>query len=133
MIATTTLAPHDEMPTGRAVVVLRRFDEDNPSKAVVQIVLTAASRGRPEQSTHPRRPDGSPMPLDEAIAAARKVAESEGLNRVFVLDRLAGEREKAILTHGGDHSVGMARLQDTDEEDGVRGSNMRDIAHRTPT
>lgn len=127
MIATTTLAPHDAMPSGRAVVVLRRFDEDRPTEVAIQIILT----GTPEQSTHPRRPDGTPMPLDEAVAAARRVAESEGLDRIYLLDRLSGTREQDILRHGGDHSVHMSRLQDTDEEDGVRGSDMRDVAHPT--
>lgn len=127
MIATTTLAPHDAMPTGKAVVVLRRFDEDAPSRPAIQIILT----GRTEQSTHPRRPDGALMSMDEAVEAARKVAQSEGMDRIFVLDRLSGTREQDILQHGGDHSVGMETLQDTDEEDGVRGSDMRDIAHST--
>ena len=139
MIEVTTLAPHDPMPSGRHVVVLRRLEEDDPDGTAIQIILT----GKTEEATHPRRPDGTPMHLDEAIAAARKVAASEGLNRVFVLDRSQGAREQDILRHGGDHSVHMERLQDTNEDgadedgaegeaddDGGRGSDMRDIAHR---
>lgn len=127
MTETTMLAPHDPMPSGpgRHVVVLRRFREDEPSQTEVQIILT----GAPEQSTHPRRPDGTPMGLDEAVVAARKVAASEGLGRIFVLDRASGPREQDILRHGGDHTVHMASLADTDEEDGERGPDMRDIAH----
>ncbi len=128
MIQVTTLAPHDPMPSGpqRHVVVLRRFEEDDPARTTIQILLT----GRTEESSHPHNPDGTPMHLDQAITAARKVAASEGLDRVFVLDRTGGPREHDILTHGGDHSIHMERLQDSDEEDGERGPDMRDIAHR---
>lgn len=127
MIEITTLSAHDPMPTGpgRQVVVLRRFEEDTPGTATVQIVLTGAV----DETTRPHRPDGTLMPMDEAIEAARKVAESEGLSRIFVLDRLQGSREQDILHHDGDHSVHMEGLQDTDEEDGVQGTDMRDIAH----
>lgn len=120
-----TLAPHDAVPYGRNVVVLRRFEEDSPGGATTQIIIT----GTPEESTHPRGPDGHPMHLDDAINAARKVAESEGLPRVYVIDRLQGAREADIMRHDGDHSVHNQRLQDTDPEDDERGSDMRDIAH----
>lgn len=118
------LAPHDPLPTGpgRHVVVLHRFDEEEPKKTVVSITLT----GHPDQTTHPRRPDGTVMGLDEAIGAAVKVAEAEKLSRVLVADRTAGEREQDILQHGGDHSVHMDALVDSDIEDGERGADMRD-------
>ncbi len=118
------LAPHDPIPTGpgRHVVVLHRFDEEEPGKTVVSITLT----GHPDQTTHPRRPDGAAMTLDEAIEAAQRVAESEKLSRVVVADRTAGEREQDILQHGGDHTVHMDQLVDTDLEDGERGADMRD-------
>ena len=119
------LAPHDPLPDGKTVSVLRRFQEDDPDKATVEIVLS----GKPSQITHPHRPDGTPMLLDEAIAAARTVARQEGLGRVFVIDRMGGPREHDIMVHAGDHSIHMDRLLDTDEEDAVRGSDMRDIAH----
>ena len=66
------------------------------------------------------------MTLDEAIEAAQRVAESEKLSRVVVADRTAGEREQDILQHGGDHTVHMDQLVDTDLEDGERGADMRD-------
>ena len=118
------LAPHDPIPTGpgRHVVVLHRFDEDEPKKTVVTITLT----GHPDQTTHPRRPDGELMNIDEAIEAAQRVAESEKLSRVVVSDRTQGEREQDILSHGGDHTVHMEELVDTDVEDGERGADMRD-------
>ena len=67
------------------------------------------------------------MSLAQAIEAAQRVAESEGLKRVFVVDRTAGEREQDILHHGGDHSVHMEKLVDFDLEDGERGPDMRDV------
>lgn len=119
------LAPHDPIPNGRALSVLRHFEQDDPDRATIEIVLS----GKPDQVTHPRRPDGTPMTLHEAIAAARAVAKQEGIAKVFVIDRMAGPREHDIMVHGGDHSVHMDQLLDTDEEDAVRGSDMRDIAH----
>ena len=118
------LAPHDPVPSGpgRHVVVLHRFDEDEPKKTVVSITLT----GHPDQTTHPRRPDGSLMDIDEAIEAAVEIAVSEKLTRVLVADRTQGQREQDILQHGGDHSVHMEALVDSDLEDGERGTDMRD-------
>ena len=129
MIQTVMLGPHDPMPSGpgRHVVVLRRFKEDDPDGTAVQIILT----GSLEETTHPRRPDGTPMGFEEAIEAARKVAESEGIRRIFVVDRMQGKRESDILSHEGDHSVHGAALVDTDEEDGERGADMRDVTHRS--
>jgi hypothetical protein len=118
------LAPHDAIPSGpaRHVIVIHRFDEDVPQQTVTVITLT----GHPDEATRPVRPDGTPMALEEAIAAAQRVAESEGLPRVFVVDRTAGSREQDILKHGGDHSVHMEGLVDFDLEDGERGPDMRD-------
>lgn len=127
MTETITLAPHDPMPSGpgRHVIVLRRFREDDPAQTETQIILT----GIPEQSTHPRQPDGTLMDLDQAVAAGVKVAESEGLSRIFVLDRTSGRREQDILQHGGDHTVHMEELADSNVEEGERGPDMRDMVH----
>jgi hypothetical protein len=125
MTETIHLSPHDPLPGGRTISVLRQFEEDDPDKATIEIILS----GKPDQVSHPHRPDGTPMNLDEAIAAARMVAQQEGLGRVFVIDRMAGPREHDIMGHAGDHSIHMEQLSDTDEEDAVRGSDMRDIAH----
>ena len=122
-VRTQTLEPHAPLPDGRHVSVLRRFDEDNPDKVITQIVLGTAP-GRSE-TANPARPDGTPMPLGEAVEAAKRVAESEGITTVFVVDRLAGSREHEILEHGGDHSVDMDALDDMDLEEGERGPDMR--------
>lgn len=125
-IRTRKLEPHDPLPEGRHVSVLRRFDEDNPSQIITEIVLGVAP-GRTE-TANPARPDGTPMPLGEAIEAARRVAASEGITQVFVIDRIAGSREHDVAEHGGDHSVHMEKLEDMDLEDGERGPDMRDAA-----
>jgi hypothetical protein len=118
------LNPHDPMPDhGHNVVVLRRFDEDDPHRTVIEISLTHA-RGLPERS-HPKRPDGTQLSLDEAIAAARRVADEAGIAAVQVIDRTAGPRERDIQQHGGDHSIHMDRLDDDDMEEGEPGPDMR--------
>ncbi len=124
MIEIVRLAPHDAIPSGpaRHVVVIHRFDEDAPQQTITVITLT----GQPEETTRPMRADGRAMELDEAIEAAQQVAESERLPRVFVVDRTAGDREQDILRHGGDHSVHMEGLVDSDLEDGEHGADMRD-------
>ena len=126
MAEITNLAPHDPMPEGpqRRVIVLQRFDEDDPYKTVIELHLVGG--GGPAEAARPVRPDGAFMQLDEATEAAKAVAESEGLDTVHVLDRTAGPREQEILAHHGDHSVNMDALQDTDPEDGEQGSDMRD-------
>ncbi len=124
MIEIIRLAPHDALPSGpgRHVIVLHRFDEDAPREVVTQITLT----GQPDETTHPVRPDGRKMTLEEAIGAAKQVAESESLPRIYVVDRTAGEREQDILKHAGDHSVHMENLVDSNLEEGEHGSDMRD-------
>ena len=120
------LAPHDAIPSGpaRHVVVIHQFDEDAPQRTVTTIVLT----GHPDETTQPMGSDGHPMPLGDAIEAAKRVAASEKLERVFVVDRTQGDREQDILRHRGDHSVHMDGLVDFDLEDGERGTDMRDRA-----
>ena len=119
------LDPHDPLPEGRSgrVVVLRRFDEDDPRKIVTEITLTGPP-GRSE-AVQPVRDDGTAMSLDEAVSAARRVAESEGIGEVFVLDRTAGRLEHEIVERAGDHSFPGKALDDTDPEDGESGPDMR--------
>ncbi len=126
-----TLEPHDALPegsgpegSGRSVLVLRRFDEDAPRDTVIELRLTGG--GIRAESARPTHPNGTYLQWEQAIEAGKAVAVSEKLDRVYVLDRTAGAREQDILQHGGDHSVHMETLQDTDPEDGVTGSDMRD-------
>ena len=120
------LAPHDPIPTspGRQVMVLHRFDEESPRETVTTITLT----GERDESARPMQADGTPMDLERAVEAAVKVAESEHIAQVYVLDRTQGEREHAILEHGGDHSIDGERLVDFDLEEGLHGPDMRDRA-----
>ena len=117
------LNPHDPAPEGHTVTVMRRFDEDDPHKVVVEIALAHAHR--PTERTHPVDAAGHPMGLDEAVAAACKVADEEGIEQVAVIDRTAGPREHDIQQHGGDHSIHMERLDDDDLEEGEVGPDMR--------
>ncbi len=119
------LEPHDPVPErGRHVTVIRRFDEDDPHRVVLELVI---ARGRPpEENRLAVRADGTHMGVKEALNAARGLAEAEKLDRIYVIDRLAGAREREILRSHGDHSVNMGKLDDFDFEEGERGSDMRD-------
>ena len=117
------LMPHDALPEGRVVTVMQRFDEEDPDKVIVEIALSPAHGER--ETTRPMHPDGRPMGFEDAIAAARKVADSEGLPRVFALDRTAGPLEQEVLAHGGAHDAKGHALSDTDLEDGESGPTMR--------
>ena len=116
------LNPHDALPDGRVVTVLQRFDEDEPDRVIVEIALGGKDGGR--ETTRPAHPDGRPMDFEEAIAAAREVADSERLPRVFALDRTAGPLEQEVLAHEGAHDAKGHVLSDSDEEEGERGPNM---------
>ena len=96
MIEVRRLDPHDPLPEGRShrVIVLRRFDEDDPRKIVTEITLTGEP-GRSEVA-RPTHANGTPMSLDEVIAAARQVAKTEGIDQIFVLDRTAGQLEHEL-------------------------------------
>ncbi len=87
------LEPHDPVPErGRHVTVIRRFDEDDPHRVVLELVI---ARGRPpEENRLAVRADGTHMGVKEALNAARGLAEAEKLDRIYVIDRLAGARER---------------------------------------
>ncbi len=119
------LEPHDPVPEGgRHVVLLRRFEEDDPRRIVLEMVVSTGSG--PPAARLAVHPDGTPMRVGEAVAAARALALEQKLDRIYIIDRLAGRREQDILRHHGDHSVHMDQLDDFDLEDGERGSDMRD-------
>ena len=125
MVEIRRLDPHAPLPEGlgRHVVVFSHFDEDDPRATVTEIILTTGPGGA--EATRPVRPDGTPMSFEEAVDAGRRVAESEGLDVIYAVDRTAGARERNVLAHGGDHTVGMDELQDMDLKDGERGPDMR--------
>lgn len=124
MAETRTLQPHDPLPGPPAVVVMRRFDEDDPRRLMIELIVSHASGA--EETSRPVRADGRLMEFEEAIASALDLAAARGLDLVHVVDRTAGPRERDILSHGGDHSVDMDQLDDMDLEDGEKGPDMRD-------
>lgn len=103
---------------------MRRFDEDDPRGLMVEMIVSHASGA--EETSRPVRADGRFMDLEEAVEAARPLADARGIQAVHVVDRTAGPRERDILSHGGDHSVHMDQLDDMDLEDGEKGPDMRD-------
>lgn len=118
------LSPHDPAPEGRYMLVLKRFGEDAPLVSVVELIT--AVDGESARLTVLTRPDGTPMDFEEAVEAALARAEPDGFTVVHALDRTAGVREHEVLAHGGDRTVGMEKLVDTDPEDGEEGTDMRD-------
>ncbi len=119
------LEPHDPVPDqGRHIVILRRFDEDDPRRVMLELLVFRG--GRAPEITRPVRADGTPMTVQETLSAARNLADRERLEPIYVLDRLAGAREREILQHHGDHTVNMGELDDFDFEEGERGTDMRD-------
>lgn len=118
------LRPHDPLPSGHAVTVMRRFDEDDPRRLMVEMIVSHRSGG--EETSRPQRADGSLMAFEEAIEAARRHAEEHGLTVVYAVDRTGGPREQEVLRREGDHSVGADRLDDADLEEGEHGPDMRD-------
>jgi hypothetical protein len=124
MIEIRRLNAHDPVPEGRNVVVLRRFDEDDPHKTITEILVTHRS-GLPETA----RPH---LDMPAILEAAQRVAEEEGVKMVQVIDRTAGPRERDIMQHGGDRSVHGDRLVDDDLDEGTRGPDMRDRGTHDP-
>lgn len=118
------LQPHDPLPEGHSVVVMRRLAEDRPRDTMIELIVRNPDKS--EETSQPTREDGEPMSWDEAIDAAKQRATEEGLQRIFQVDRTAGAREHEVLAHDGDRSVNDEKLDDDDLEDGVKGSDMRD-------
>jgi hypothetical protein len=126
------LDAHDAVPDGRGrhVVVIKQFHEDSPRETVIQMIL---SRGEgPEELTEPVHADGRKMSFDEALRAARAVADSENIHFVYGIDRTRGPREREVLAARGDHTVNMDRLDDFDVEEGERGPDMEDRRSAAP-
>ncbi len=120
------LAPHDPVPDyGNHILVLRRMGEDDPNAVVTEIVIYGHDGG----SMPAVGKDGQAMRLDQAVHLARQEAERRGAARVYVVDRTAGHLEREVISGHGDHSFPADALQDSDPEDGVSGSDIRDRPH----
>jgi|GEM_PF-1702224 len=118
------LAPHDPLPDGPAIVLLRRFEEDDPHRIMIEIV--ALDDHHTESNVRLTTRDGAPPAWEEATRQAVESAERAGMPTVFRIDRTAGPREREILARHGDHGTGGESLDDDDLEDGETGSDMRD-------
>ncbi len=121
------LAPHDPLPEGPALVLMRRFEEDDPRKIMIELI--ALDDHHTESNARLTDPDGQPPAWDEATRRAQETAAEAKFEALHRIDRTAGPREQVIAAHGGDHSTNMETLEDFDPEDGVSGSDMRDRGH----
>jgi hypothetical protein len=125
MPETRWLAPHAPLPDGlRHVVVMRRLAEDDPRGTEVEIIVVHGPDDR--HIMRPAMAGGRILKLAEAVREGEAIAGREGFAHVYVIDRTAGPREQDVLAHGGDHTVHMDRLEDTDVEEGEKGPDMRD-------
>ena len=119
------LAPHDPVPErGHYMIVMRRFAADAPRTTLTEII-TSDGHNPPTLSV-PVGADGAPLDFAAAVRAARQDAEAQGLAVLYAVDRTAGQREREVLAHGGDHAVHSERLADSDRDEGEPGPDMRD-------
>ena len=118
------LAPHDPLPDGPAIVLLRRFEEDDPRRIMIEIV--ALDSHHTESNARLTDAGGKSPTWEDATARACKTAEDAKFPSLYRIDRLGGPREQEIAAHGGDHSTNMENLDDSDPEDGEAGPDMRD-------
>ena len=118
------LAPHDPLPDGPALVLLRRFEEDDPRRIMIEIV--ALDGHHTESNARLTDARGQPPSWEEATRRAGVTAAEGKFQALYRIDRTAGQREREIAAHGGDHSTNMRQLVDSDPEDGEPGPDMRD-------
>ena len=118
------LAPHDPLPDGPALVLLRRFEEDDPRQIMIEVVALDAHHT--ESNARLTDQHGHPLSWEEATERAQAAAGEAKFPALYRIDRTAGPREQEIAEHGGDHSTNMEKLQDSDFEDGEAGPDMRE-------
>jgi len=123
-IAIIDLLPHDPLPDGPALVLLRRFEEDDPRQVMIELVALDAHHT--ESNARLTDEQGRPPSWEEATQRAQAMAAEAKFPALHRIDRTAGPREQEIAAHGGDHSTNMENLQDSDLEDGEAGPDMRD-------
>jgi hypothetical protein len=117
------LQPHDPLPEARPyALVIRRFGEDDPNATITEIDFFGA---HPTMSLAAGE-NGRPARWDDVVHYAQKQANARGYATLYAVDRTAGAREQEILAHHGDHAVRSEELSDTDAEDGVSGTSLRD-------
>lgn len=119
MTETIRLAPHDPLPDDRShILVMRRFAEEDPARTEIEVSRSAGGFSREGVNVRGET-------LEQAVAEAEAIARREGLKRVYVVDRTAGDREQEVLQHRGDHGADGEKLVDDDLEDGEAGPDLR--------
>ena len=124
-----TLQPHDPLPNGPAIILMRRFEEDSPKQMMMELIVIHQNQS--EKTSRLLDEAGAPLSWKEAETQAEAQARAAGLHHVYHVDRTAGPRESEIVAHDGDRTIGMAALDDDDLEEGERGSDMRDMKMNT--
>ncbi|WP_428377159.1 hypothetical protein [Lichenicoccus sp.] len=120
------LAPHDALPDGPAVVVMRRFEEDDPKTVMIELI--AIDTDRSEGNARMTDAHGAPLSWEEATRQASARAHDAKIESIYRIDRTAGPVECQIAAHGGDHTA-SPDMVDNDYEDGEAGGDMRDRSH----
>ncbi len=126
MTETRMLQPHDPLPDGPAVILMRRFEEDAPTRVMMELIVIRADQT--ETNSRLLDEDGAPLSWEAAGAQAGEAAKAAGLHLLYHVDRTDGAREQEILAHDGDRSVDGEGLDDDDLKEGEAGSDMRDNA-----
>jgi hypothetical protein len=124
MTAFTTLEPHAALPDGPAIILMRRFEEDDPHHMMMELIVIHANQS--EETSRLLDAQGMPLGLDQARERAARQSAESGIAALYYIDRTAGPRERVVTAHDGDRSYDLDGLSDTDEADGVTGSDMRD-------
>ena len=125
MTEITTLDPHDPLPDGPAIILMRRFEEDDPKHDMMELIVIDADQT--ERTSRLLTTGRLPKPWPQAGRRVIDDAEAAGIDRLYRIDRTAGPREHEVETHGGDRTVAMDTLDDFDLEEGERGPDMRDM------
>ncbi len=126
MVETIRLGPHDPLPdAGNHALVFRRLGEDDPNAVVTELVFY----GQHPATVPAIGQDGHAMTLEQSVQAAKAEAERRHLPRLYVIDRTAGKLEQEALHDHGARDFKGDTLEDTDPEDGERGTDIRDRPH----
>ena len=124
MTAFIKLEPHAALPDGPAIILMRRFEEDDPHRMMMELIVIHANQS--EETSRLLDAQGMPLGLDQARERAARQSAESGISALYEIDRTAGPRERVITAHDGDRGAELDGLSDTDDEDGVTGSDMRD-------
>ena len=105
MARVVNLQPHDPLPTGRGdyITVVHRFKDDDPDEIVTEI--TVNTRGAATQSAVADEQGTHALRFEQALERAKVLADHNGIAEIFVVDRTAGDPERAVLAHHGERDA----------------------------